>query len=78
MSNQTKLEEKPANKAVAKNKAKKSKSGYVSWWLFRTKGTAAEPWPTAEELWNDPDVQREIKEMKDAFSHIKSSQAKSS
>ncbi len=78
MSNQAKLEEKPANKATAEKKAKKSKSGYVSWRLFRSKGTVAEPWPTAEELWNDPDVQREIKEMKDAFSHIKPSQAKSS
>ena len=29
-------------------------SGYGRW-LFRTKGTAAEPWPTAEELWNDPE-----------------------
>ena len=69
MSDQTKLEEKSENK-----KAKKRKSGYVSWWLFRTKGTVAEPWPTAEELWKDPDVQNEIKEMKDAFNHTKSSQ----
>ena len=34
-------------------------SGY-GWWLFRKKGTVAEPWPTAEELWNDPDVQKSI------------------
>ncbi len=35
------------------DKAKKSKDrdhdGY-GWWLFRKKGTVAEPWPTAEEL----------------------------
>ena len=33
------------------------------WWLFRkgAKGTAAEPWPTAEELWNDKNVQKSIK-----------------
>lgn len=29
-------------------------------WLFRNKGTAAEPWPTAEELWHDPDVKSAI------------------
>ena len=34
-------------------------SGY-GWWLFRKTGTVAEPWPTAEELWNDPDVQKSI------------------
>ena len=59
MSNQAKLEEKPANKAAEK-KAKKSQAGYVIWWLFRSKGTVAEPWPTAEELWNDPEVQKSI------------------
>ena len=37
----------------------KKKSGYGNW-LFRTKGTAAEPWPTAEELWEDPKVQEFI------------------
>ncbi len=35
------------------------KSGYGNW-LFRKKGTAAEPWPTAEELWEDPKVQESI------------------
>ena len=25
------------------------------------KGTVSEPWPTAEELWNDPKVQKAIK-----------------
>ena len=24
------------------------------------KGTVAEPWPTAEELWKDPEVQKSI------------------
>ena len=33
--------------------------GY-GWWLFRKKGTAAEPWPTAEDLWNNPKVQKAI------------------
>ena len=37
--------------------------GYGNW-LFRKngKGTAAEPWPTAEELWNDPKVQKIIQD----------------
>ena len=25
------------------------------------KGTVAEPWPTGEELWNDPEIQKIIK-----------------
>ena len=41
-------------------KIKQQESGY-GWWLFRKKGTAAEEWPTAEELWNDPNVQKAIK-----------------
>ena len=43
-----------------RNKEKKQNTGYGNW-LFRTKGTAAEPWPTAEELWNDPGVKKIIK-----------------
>ena len=26
------------------------------------KGTVAEPWPTAEDLWNDPEVQKSIQD----------------
>ena len=55
-------------------KPKKQKTGYISWWLFRTKGTAAEPWPTGEELLNDPDVQKEIKQVRDAFNHTNKEQ----
>ena len=40
-------------------KKREQGSGYGRW-LFRKKGTAAEPWPTAEELWNDPKVQKAI------------------
>ena len=40
---------------------KKQKTGYVNWWLFRKKGTVAEPWPTAKELWDDPKVKAAIK-----------------
>ena len=38
---------------------KKQKLGYGRW-LFRKEGTAAEPWPTAEDLWNNPKVQKAI------------------
>ena len=41
------------------------------------KGTVAEPWPTAEQLWNDPDVQNEIKEIKEmraAFKKIRNTE----
>ena len=41
---------------------KKREQGYgYGKWLFRKKGTAAEPWPTAEDLWNDPKVQKALK-----------------
>ena len=38
----------------------KNSLGYANW-LFRKKGTAAEPFPTAEQLWDDPEVQEIIK-----------------
>ena len=28
--------------------------------VIQGKGTVAEPWPTAEDLWNDPEVQKSI------------------
>ena len=34
------------------------------------KGTVGEAWPTAEQLYNDPDVQNEIKEVREAFKNI--------
>ena len=30
--------------------------------VIHGKGTVAEPWPTAEELWNDPEVQKSIQD----------------
>ena len=54
---------------AAKSKEKNHKnSGYVNWWLFRTKGTVKEPWPTAEELLSDPEVQKDIAAVNRAFS----------
>ena len=44
--------------------------------LIYGKGTVAEPWPTAEELWNDPDVQKNIKETQKAFAEAKESRKK--
>ena len=52
-------------------KVQDQKSSHVGWWLFRDKGTVAEPWPTAKELWDDEDVQNEIKKVKEAFSQSK-------
>lgn len=52
-------------------KARKQKTGYISWWLFRKKGTVAEPWPTAKQLWDNEDVQDEIKVVEEAFNHTK-------
>ena len=55
MSNHSKNEEKPKQET----EEKKQESGYSNW-LFRKKGTTAEPWPTAEELWNDSEVKTAI------------------
>ena len=50
------------SKALDKSKKNREDDSGYSWWLFRKKGTVAEPWPTAEELWNDPDVQKIIQD----------------
>ncbi len=39
-------------------------------WFVHGKGTVAEPWPTAEELFNNPKVQKEMKEVQEAFDRI--------
>ncbi len=44
----------------------KTNNGYVNWWLFRDKGTVAER-RTAEELWNDPAVKKEIEAVRKTF-----------
>lgn len=36
-------------------------------WFTRVEGTVAEPWPTAEELLADKDVQAEIRKVERAF-----------
>lgn len=59
MADQAENEAKPRQETQETEK-KKQKTGYGNW-LFRKEGTAAEPWPTAEELWKDSDVQKSIK-----------------
>ena len=53
--------EKKEEASLKKSAEQKKKASYVNWWLFRNKGTVAEPWPTAEDLWSDPKVQDAIK-----------------
>ena len=55
---------------------KKKKPGY-GWWLFRKKGTASEPWPTAKDLWEDPEAQKMFQEHNySVVSKIKEAQKK--
>ena len=51
-----------SEKATQSIKELNKTANYVNWWLFRSKGTVAEPWPTAEQLLEDPHVQQAIKE----------------
>lgn len=45
-----------------KKPCRKAKSQRPTYWeiIVKGKGTVAERWPTAEELWNDPDVQKSV------------------
>ena len=53
MADQAKNESKPT---------KEKKNQQPTYWerVIKGKGTVAEPWPTAEELWNDPEVKDAI------------------
>ena len=55
MADRATSEEKPTQE----REEKKQKPTY---WerVIHGKGTVEEPWPTAEELWNDPEVQEAI------------------
>ena len=68
----------PQTKKKNKNeKNKAQKNGFSRWfrWLLPPiEGTVAEPWPTAEELWEDPEVQEEIKKFGDAIKYLKNNQ----
>ena len=53
------------NKSKQKdNKEEDKKKHKPTYWerVIKGKGTVAEPWPTAEELWNDPKVRKIIKD----------------
>ena len=71
MGNSIKLRKKTKEESQRVNQ---QKNGYISGWLFRTKGTVAEPWPTAEELRKDKNVQNEVKMVRDAFNNINKEQ----
>ena len=53
-----------------KEKKRRKHSEYVNWWLFRDEGTVAEK-RTMKEIWNDPEVQKEIAAVKRAFKNTK-------
>ena len=58
----------------------KEKNKEPTYWerLIYGKGTVAEPWPTAEELWNDPEVQEDIQKVREAFDVYQQAQNKNS
>ena len=58
----------------------KEKNKEPTYWerLIHGKGTVAEPWPTAEELWNDPKVQEDIQKVREAFDVYQKTQNKNS
>ena len=50
------------NKEEVKNNNQEERKKKPTYWdrVIHGKGTVSEPWPTAEELWNDPEVQKSI------------------
>ncbi len=60
-----------------KKDAKKSKKEPTFLeWLIHGKGTVSEPWPTAKELFEDQELQEEIKKVQNIVNNPKSSQNK--
>jgi len=53
-----------------------SASDYSNFWLFNKKGTVAEPWPTAKELWNNPKVKKAIDNHNKSLAENKTDQKK--
>ena len=60
MSDYPKSETNILDKDKKESKIQKQKASYGKW-LFRKEGTAAEPWPTADDLWNDPAIKNAVK-----------------
>ena len=52
------------NKEEVTKSNQKEQQKKPTYWerVIQGKGTVAEPWPTAEELWNDPEVQKTIQD----------------
>ena len=52
------------NRLSSKSQEKKEQKREARYgmWLFRKKGTAADPWPTAEDLWEKPSIQKAIQD----------------
>ena len=50
-------------KKAKKDSGQDEKNKKPTYWerVIHGKGTVAEPWSTAEDLWNDPEVQKAIK-----------------
>ena len=62
----------PNSNKVNTKKSHQKKQKKPTWkeMIIDGKGTVGEAWPTAEQLYNDPDVQNEIKEVREAFKNI--------
>lgn len=63
---------KGGRKMDSHNKKLKKSSFFID-----KKDTVAAPWPTGRELLNDPEVQKEIKKVKEAFKNYQSINKKS-
>lgn len=54
-----------------KNKTPQKEKISFKDWFIHGKGTVAEPWPSVKEVLSDPNVQKEIEEVKQAFEEYK-------
>ncbi|MDE0518005.1 MAG: hypothetical protein OXH36_00395 [Bdellovibrionales bacterium] len=65
----------PSSEELSEKKnSQKQKHGYFHWWLFQDEGTVAEDWPTAQQLWENEEVQKEIKKVQEAFNYTEKEQ----
>ena len=49
-------------------KTEKKNNQKKGFWNWLVRGTVSEPWPTKEELLNDPKIQEKMKTVRDIFS----------
>ena len=57
---------KKKSKNSSQTAKKNQKPGFWEWLIHGT-GSVSEPWPTAEEVLQDPSVQKEIQKVREAF-----------